>query len=49
MMAPALDTFLDGELSPAQIVEVETHLRQCTACGERVAMDRAMAVTLPRP
>ncbi|RYE93508.1 MAG: hypothetical protein EOO75_04210 [Myxococcales bacterium] len=45
-MAPALDTYLDGELSPAQIVETETHLNQCTSCRERVAVDRAMRASL---
>ncbi len=45
-MAPALDTYLDGELSAPQIVEVETHLNQCTPCRERVALDRSMRATL---
>lgn len=41
-ISSALDTYLDGELSPPQIVEVESHLAQCTNCRERVALDRAM-------
>lgn len=47
-MAPAVDTYLDGELSPAQIVEVEGHLTQCASCREHVALDRAMRTTIRR-
>lgn len=41
-MAPAVDTYLDGELNPSQIVEVEAHLTNCSSCRERIAVDRAM-------
>jgi mycothiol system anti-sigma-R factor len=45
-LTPALDTYLDGEMSPSQIIEVEGHLAQCTPCRERVALDRATRVSL---
>jgi anti-sigma factor (TIGR02949 family) len=51
-LAPAVTTFVDGELEPSQVVEVETHLAECGRCHERVALDRAVRVSLralPRP
>jgi mycothiol system anti-sigma-R factor len=47
-LAPALDTYLDGEMSPSQIIEVEAHLAQCPPCRERVALDRATRISLRR-
>jgi anti-sigma factor RsiW len=46
ILSPALDTYLDGELSPPQVVEVETHLAQCACCRERVALDRALRTSM---
>lgn len=46
VLAPALETYLDGELSPPQVVEVETHLAQCSCCRERLALDRALRATM---
>lgn len=47
-LAAAVETYLDGELAPQQMVEVETHLAECPGCRERVALDRAVRVTLKR-
>lgn len=41
-LAPAVDTYLDGELSPAQVVEVESHMSLCACCRERVTLARAL-------
>jgi anti-sigma factor RsiW len=41
-----LEPFRDGELSPAQVVEVETHLDECERCAERVRLGDAMRVSL---
>ncbi|MFO0658863.1 MAG: zf-HC2 domain-containing protein [Polyangiaceae bacterium] len=46
VIAPALDTFLDGELDPCQIVAVESHMAECPSCRERVALDRATRSSL---
>lgn len=45
-LAPAVTTFVDGELEPSQVVEVETHLSECGRCRELVALDRATRVSL---
>lgn len=41
-VAPLVATYLDGELAPSQLVEVETHAMACGACRERLALDRAV-------
>lgn len=46
VMAPALETFLDGELDPCQIVAVESHMAECATCRERVALDKATRASL---
>jgi anti-sigma factor RsiW len=51
-LGPAVTTFVDGELDPSQVVEVESHVSECAACRERVALDRAVRASLramPRP
>jgi mycothiol system anti-sigma-R factor len=45
-LAPAVTTFVDGELEPSQVVEVETHLSECGRCRERVALDQAVRTSL---
>ena len=45
-LAFAVETYLDGELEPGQIVEVESHAAHCPACRERVALDRAVRTSL---
>ena len=43
---PLLEPFRDGELSPAQVVEVEAHLVECERCAERVRLGEAMRTSL---
>lgn len=37
-----LETYLDGELSPERMLEVQTHIDACTHCGEVVALERSL-------
>lgn len=41
-----LEPFRDGELSPADVVEVEEHLAACESCTERVRLAEAMRASL---
>jgi anti-sigma factor RsiW len=43
---PLLEPFRDGELSPAEVVDVETHLVECGRCSERLRLAQAMRVSL---
>lgn len=43
---PLLEPFRDGELSPAQVVDVEAHLVECERCAERVRLGEAMRTSL---
>jgi len=43
---PLLEPFRDGELSPAQVVDVEEHLVECERCAERVRLGEAMRSSL---
>ena len=43
---PLLEPFRDGELSPAEVVDVETHLVECERCSERLRLAQAMRVSL---
>jgi anti-sigma factor RsiW len=43
---PLLEPFRDGELSPAEVVDVETHLVECERCAERMRLGEAMRVSL---
>jgi mycothiol system anti-sigma-R factor len=45
-LAFAVETYLDGELDPSQVVEVEAHTHHCGACRERIALDRAIRGSL---
>jgi anti-sigma factor RsiW len=47
-IAPLVETYLDGELEPAQQVEVETHTCKCPTCAERVLLDRAIRTSVRR-
>lgn len=40
--ASYLDTFVDGELPPEKLAEIETHLASCSACSARVSFERAL-------
>jgi anti-sigma factor RsiW len=43
---PLLEPFRDGELSPSEVVDVETHLVECERCSERLRSAEAMRVSL---
>jgi anti-sigma factor (TIGR02949 family) len=47
-IARRLDAYLDGELEPAQIVDVEAHVVECGGCRERIELDRATRASLKR-
>ena len=44
--SPLLEPFRDGELSPADVVDVEAHLVECERCAERVRLGAAMRASL---
>jgi anti-sigma factor RsiW len=37
-----LETYLDGELSPERMLEVQTHIDSCTDCAETIALERSL-------
>ena len=41
-LLPALDAFVDGELPPEKMLEIEQHLVDCRVCREHVAFQRAV-------
>jgi anti-sigma factor RsiW len=41
-----LEPFRDGELSPAEVVEVEAHLDECEPCAERLRLGEALRMSL---
>lgn len=43
---PLLEPFRDGELTPADVVDVEEHLVECPRCTERLRLGEAMRVSL---
>lgn len=43
-----LDAYLDGELEPTQLLDVEKHVEGCDGCRERVELDRATRGSLKR-
>ena len=45
-LSMAVETYLDGELEPCQIVEVEAHLAECATCREHVALHRATRTSM---
>jgi anti-sigma factor (TIGR02949 family) len=47
-VARRLDAYLDGELEPTQILDVESHVAECAACKERIELDRATRASLKR-
>src|SRR5215470_5440661 len=46
--ARLLGAYVDGELEPAKLLEIEGHVSKCETCRERVALDRAMRGTLKK-
>lgn len=47
-VVPLLEPFVDGELLPEKVVEVEQHLEECSRCVERVRLGRAVRISLRR-
>jgi anti-sigma factor RsiW len=43
-----LDAYLDGELEPTQLLDVEGHVAECVGCRERVELHRATSASLRR-
>lgn len=43
-----LEPFIDGELSPEKVLEVEQHLEGCTGCVERVRLGEALRGSVRR-
>ena len=43
-----LDAYLDGELEPAQLLDVQGHVSECVGCRERVELHRATSASLKR-
>jgi anti-sigma factor RsiW len=43
---PLLEPFVDGELSPERMVEIELHISLCPSCMERVRWDHALQVSI---
>lgn len=47
-LASSLTPYLDGELDPGHIVDLEAHAASCSACSESVAVARATRASLKR-
>lgn len=45
---PLLEPFVDGELEPDKVLEVEQHLVDCELCNERVRLNHALQVSTRR-
>ena len=45
---PLIEPFLDGELSPDRVLEVEQHLEECRGCREHVRFEGAVRTSLRR-
>jgi anti-sigma factor (TIGR02949 family) len=43
-----LDAYADGELSPEQVLEIEAHLAECSACTSRLGLDHSVRKSLRR-
>jgi anti-sigma factor RsiW len=43
-VARLVESYLDGELEPSQLIEVENHTEGCATCRERIVLDRAIRV-----
>jgi anti-sigma factor RsiW len=47
-VACLIETYLDDELEPSQLLEVEKHTTTCTTCRERIQLDRAIRMGVRR-
>lgn len=45
---PLIDAYLDSELDPPQVIEVDRHLEECGECASKVAFDRAVRAGVRR-
>ncbi len=45
-LGDALPVYLDGELPPDAVLEVERHVRECAACAGRLAAERSLRAAL---
>lgn len=43
-----VDAYLDSELEPSQVIEVDRHLQDCADCAEAIALDRAVRAGVRR-
>jgi anti-sigma factor RsiW len=41
-VARLVESYLDGELEPSQLLDVEHHTQSCVTCRERIVLDRAI-------
>lgn len=44
----SLESYLDGELEPPQMLEVERHADECQTCRERIVLDRSIRAGVRR-
>lgn len=47
-MSPLLEPFVDGELEPEKMLEVEQHIVECRLCAERIRLSHAVRVSTRR-
>lgn len=47
-MGPLIDAYLDSELMPSQVIDVDRHLQDCGNCAEKIAFDRAIRASVRR-
>ena len=43
-----LGAYVDGELEPSSVLDVDEHVSRCETCGERIELDRAIRGSLKR-
>jgi len=43
-----LGAYVDGELEPSSVLEVDDHVSRCETCGERISLDRAIRGSLKK-
>jgi anti-sigma factor RsiW len=47
-ISPLLEPFVDGELEPERVLEVEQHIVECRICTERVRLNHALRTSTRR-
>ncbi len=43
-----LGAYVDGELEPSSVLDVDNHVSSCETCGERIQLDRALRSSLKK-